>query len=67
MGKLKEQWEHEQLVLSCLRRELDKKMPEIQKEIAQLRQEITENEDAMEELLLMKSMINSQQKWPSLR
>ena len=54
----KELWEHEQPGLMCLHRELDKKMPEIQKEIAQLRQEIAENEDAIEELLLMKSMIN---------
>ena len=51
-------WEHEQLVLSCLRRELDKKMPGIQRQVAQLRQEIAENEEEIDELLLMKAMIN---------
>lgn len=58
LAEQKRDWEHEQLVLSCLHRQLDKKMPEIQKEIAQLRQEIAENENAIDELLLMKSMIN---------
>ena len=41
-------WEHAQLVLSCLRRELDKKMPGIQRQVAQLRQEIAENEEEIE-------------------
>ena len=58
LAEQKRSWEHEQLVLSCLRRELDKKMPGIQRQVAQLRQEIAENEEAIDELLLMKAMIN---------
>lgn len=58
LAEQKRCWEHEQLVLSCLRRELDKKMPGIQRQVAQLRQEIAENEEAIDELLLMKAMIN---------
>lgn len=33
-------------------------MPGIQRQVAQLRQEIAENEEAIDELLLMKAMIN---------
>ena len=58
LAEQKLSWEHEQLVLSCLRRELDKKMPGIQRQAAQLRQEIAENEEEIDELLLMKAMIN---------
>ena len=58
LAEQKRSWEHEQLVLSCLRRDLDKKMPGIQRQVAQLRQEIAENEEEIDELLLMKAMIN---------
>lgn len=58
LAEQKRSWEHEQLVLSCLRRELDKKMPGIQIQVAKLLQEIAENEEAIDELLLMKAMIN---------
>ena len=58
LAEQKRSWEHEQLVLSCLRRELDKKMPGIQRQVAQLRQEIAENDEKIDELLLMKAMIN---------
>lgn len=58
LAEQKRSWEHEQLVLSCLHRELDKKLPGIQKKIEKLRQEIAENEEAIDELLLMKAMKN---------
>lgn len=58
LAEQKRIWGHEQLVLSCLHRELDKKMPGIQRQVAHLRQEIAENEEAIDELLLMKAMIN---------